>query len=156
MEKRDEFTDQNALAMMMEKSGLPENSCRMALRALNRNGFVVKEVVDEDSPSKILYGTIESLNQKFDRAKELEIERQGLINAIKREWNDIQKKYRPIFNAIASAIGTAQTSSDAFPDLPEEDLTFDEAVEKGYISGDATHLRKEASGSPNALPEFDA
>lgn len=121
MEKRDEFTDQNALRVLMEKSGLPENSCRMVLRALNRNGFVVKEIVDEQAQPSIPYGTIESLNQKFDRTKELDIERQGLTNAIKREWNDIQKKYMPIFNAIAKAIGTAQDTMDAFPEAEVAD-----------------------------------
>jgi hypothetical protein len=115
MEKRDEFTDQNALAVLMAKSGLPENSCRLVLRALSRNGFVVKEIVNDEDGASVPYGTIESLNQKFERTKELEVERQGLINATRREWNDIQKKYRPIFTAIQSAIGTAGGTSDTFP-----------------------------------------
>jgi hypothetical protein len=61
------------------------------------------------------YGTIESLNLKFDRAKALEFERQGLVNEIKREWNHIQQKYMPIFNAIAKAMEATSGTSDTFP-----------------------------------------
>jgi hypothetical protein len=114
MEKRDEFTDTHAMAMLAEKANLPEGNCRTVLRALNRNGFVVKEIVEDDSP-EFPYGTIESLNQKFDRTRTLEIERQGLINQIKGEWNDIQKKYAPILSALTSAMEATRGTSDTFP-----------------------------------------
>ena len=116
MEKRDEFTDTHAMAMLAEKANLPEGNCRIVLRALNRNGFVVNEIVpDDDNGSSFPYGTIESLNQKFDRTKVLDFERQGLVNEIRREWNDIQKKYMPIFDAIAKAMEATSGTSDTFP-----------------------------------------
>lgn len=121
MEQRDEFTDVNALVMLAEKSGLAENSCRTVLRTLHRNGFVVKQIVDdvENAPS-IPYGTIESLNAKFKLAADLDSERQVLVDTIKREWNDIQKKYMPIFNAIANAMGKTLGTYETFP---EEEVT---------------------------------
>jgi len=119
MEKRDEFTDQNALAMLAEKSGLSEGNCRTVLKTLNRNGFLVKEIVDSvESDSSIVYGTIESLNSKFERTKELDSERQSLVNEIRREWNAIQEKYMPIFDAITKAMVATRGASDSFPDPP--------------------------------------
>lgn len=120
MEKRDEFTDINALAMLTDKSTLPENSCRIVLRTLHRNGFVVKEVVadDERQEPSIPYGTIESLNAKFERAEGLDVERRKLIDAIRQEWNDIQDKYMPVFNAIATAMGKTLDASEKFPTPP--------------------------------------
>ena len=115
MEKRDEFTDTHAMAMLAERANLPEGNCRTVLRALDRNGFVVKEIVPDENAVEFPYGTIESLNLKFDRAKALEFERQGLVNEIKREWNHIQQKYMPIFNAIAKAMEATSGTSDTFP-----------------------------------------
>lgn len=116
MEKRDEFTDPHAMTMLVEKTKLPEGNCRAVLRALDRNGFVVKEIVDDaDDGSSFPYGTIESLSQKFDRTRTLDFERQGLINEIKSEWNDIRQKYMPIFNAIEKAMEAARGTSDTFP-----------------------------------------
>ena len=138
MEKRDEFTDQNALSMLVDKLTLPENNCRNILRALNRNGFVVKEIVADAKDDSSSYGTIESLNQKFERTKELDTERQILVNAIRREWNDIQKKYMPIFNAIATAIETTPGTSDTFPDIDDEsDTELDTALEDNNGSSDS-------------------
>ena len=130
MEKRDEFTDTHAMTMLAEKVNLPEGNCRTVLRALNRNGFVVKEIVDDEGSAEFPYGTIESLNQKFERTRVLDFERQGLINEIKREWNHIQQKYMPIFNAIAKAMEATSGTSDTFP------------------TGDA-----ESPGSSDELPE---
>ena len=117
MEKRDEFTDINALAMLTDKSTLPENSCRIVLRTLHRNGFVVKEIVADDGKKEIQipYGTIESLNAKFEEAKRLDSARQALVDSIKQEWNDIQDKYMPVFNAIATAMGKTLDASEKFP-----------------------------------------
>lgn len=113
-EKRDEFTDQNAMKMLEEKSGVAEGSAKAILRALDRNGFVVKQIVPDEEP-EFAYGTIESLNQKFDRIRELDIQRQPLVNALKKEWNDVQQKYMPIFNAIAQAMEVTRGASDTFP-----------------------------------------
>ena len=129
-EKRDEFTDQNALKMLEQVSGVSEGPAKAVLRALDRNGFVVKQIIPDEAP-EFEYGTIESLNQKFDRIKELDTERQVLANKMKKEWNDIQQKYMPIFNAIAKAMELTNGAPNAFP---------------GTDAG--------PSGSPDELPEM--
>ena len=116
MEKRDEFTDNHAMAMLAEKINIPEGNCRQVLRALNRNGFVVNEIVaDDDGGTTYPYGTIESLNHKFDRTRTLEFERQGLINEIKQEWNIILQKYKPLISALTSAMEATHGTPDTFP-----------------------------------------
>lgn len=117
MEKRDEFTEQHAVAMLTEKTKVTESNCRSVIRALNRNGFAVNEIVpDEEEGSGPGYGTIESLNKKMDRVRQLDFERQSVTNQIKKEWNEVQKKYGPIFKAIANAMEVTNGASDAFPD----------------------------------------
>ena len=112
-EKRDEFTDQNAMAMLEQVSGVSEGPAKAVLRALDRNGFVVKQIVPDEEP-EFAYGTIESLNQKFDRIRELDVQRQPLVNALKKEWNDVQQKYMPIFNAIAKAMEVTNGAPNTF------------------------------------------
>lgn len=113
-EQRDEFTDQNALKMLEEKTSVGEGSAKGVLQALNRNGFVVKQIVPDEEP-EFAYGTIESLNQKFDRIRELDVQRQPLVNALKKEWNEVLQKYTPILNAIAKAMEVTNGAPDTFP-----------------------------------------